>query len=67
VALDQAVAPLAVTIQERFCSKGHGLGLRYGRLIEKQPALQHDPNRLEDVLKVDADEDGVGVMMPPTV
>jgi hypothetical protein len=21
---------------------------------------QHDPNRLEDVLKVDADEDGVG-------
>jgi hypothetical protein len=25
-----------------------------------QPALQHDPNRPEDVLKVDADEDGVG-------
>jgi len=24
------------------------------------PSLQHDPNRLEDVLKVDADEDGVG-------
>jgi hypothetical protein len=24
------------------------------------PALQHDPNRPEDVLKVDADEDGVG-------
>jgi hypothetical protein len=23
-------------------------------------ALQHDPNRPEDVLKVDADEDGVG-------
>jgi phage terminase large subunit len=25
-----------------------------------QPALQHDPNRPEDVLKVDADEDGNG-------
>jgi len=24
------------------------------------PALQHDPNRPEDVLKVDAVEDGVG-------
>jgi len=24
------------------------------------PALQHDPHRPEDVLKVDADEDGVG-------
>jgi hypothetical protein len=24
------------------------------------PTLQHDPNRPEDVLKVDADEDGVG-------
>jgi hypothetical protein len=24
------------------------------------PALQHDPNRPEDVLKVDADEDGAG-------
>ncbi len=23
-------------------------------------AMQHDPNRPEDVLKVDADEDGVG-------
>ena len=31
-----------------------------GRLIETLPALQHDPNRPEDVLKVDADEDGVG-------
>jgi hypothetical protein len=30
------------------------------RLIETLPALQHDPNRPEDVLKVDADEDGVG-------
>ena len=33
---------------------------RCGRLIETLPALQHDPNRPEDVLKVDADEDGVG-------
>ena len=24
------------------------------------PTLQHDPHRPEDVLKVDADEDGVG-------
>jgi hypothetical protein len=24
------------------------------------PSLQHDPNRPEDVLKVNADEDGVG-------
>ena len=29
-------------------------------LIECLPSLQHDPNRPEDVLKVDADEDGVG-------
>jgi phage terminase large subunit len=31
-----------------------------GRLVETLPALQHDPNRPEDVLKVDADEDGTG-------
>jgi phage terminase large subunit len=31
-----------------------------GRLIETLPSLQHDPNRPEDVLKVDADEDGNG-------
>jgi hypothetical protein len=30
------------------------------RLVETLPALQHDPNRPEDVLKVDADEDGFG-------
>ena len=30
------------------------------RLVECLPSLQHDPNRPEDVLKVDADEDGVG-------
>ena len=33
---------------------------RCGRLLETLPGLQHDPNRPEDVLKVDADEDGVG-------
>jgi hypothetical protein len=33
---------------------------RCARLIETLPAMQHDPNRPEDVLKVDADEDGNG-------
>jgi hypothetical protein len=33
---------------------------RCGRLIETLPAMQHDPHRPEDVLKVDCDEDGVG-------
>ena len=33
---------------------------RCGRLVETLPTLQHDPNRPEDVLKVDADEDGMG-------
>jgi hypothetical protein len=33
---------------------------RCARLIETLPALQHDPNRPEDILKVDADEDGNG-------
>ena len=33
---------------------------RCGRLVETLPALQHDPNRPEDVQKVDADEDGIG-------
>ena len=33
---------------------------RCGRLVETLLALQHDPSRPEDVLKVDADEDGVG-------
>jgi hypothetical protein len=33
---------------------------RCGRLVETLPAMQHDPNRPEDVLKVDADEDGNG-------
>ena len=33
---------------------------RCARLIETLPSLQHDPTRPEDVLKVDADEDGFG-------
>ena len=33
---------------------------RRARLAECPPSLQHDPNRPEDVLKVDADEEGVG-------
>jgi phage terminase large subunit len=33
---------------------------RCARLVETLPALQHDPNRPEDVLKVDADEEGIG-------
>jgi len=27
--------------------------------LKTLPSLQHDPNRPEDVLKVDADEDGI--------
>jgi phage terminase large subunit len=33
---------------------------RCARLLECLPSLQHDPNRPEDVLKVDADDEGVG-------
>ena len=33
---------------------------RCARLVDTLPSLQHDPNRPEDVLKVDCDEDGVG-------
>ncbi len=33
---------------------------RCGRLLECLPVLQHDPHRPEDVLKVDADEEGIG-------
>ncbi len=33
---------------------------RCARLVDCLPSLQHDPNRPEDVLKVDADEEGVG-------
>ena len=47
------------------CTDGDGkptmfIHRRCGRLLETLPSLQHDPNRPEDVLKVDADEDGVG-------
>jgi hypothetical protein len=37
---------------------GSQIGL--GRLVETLPTLQHDPNRPEDLLKMDADEEGVG-------
>ena len=33
---------------------------RCARLIETLPALQHDPGRPEDVLKVDVDDEGIG-------
>ena len=33
---------------------------RCAQLIECLPAMQHDPHRPEDVLKVDADEEGLG-------
>lgn len=33
---------------------------RCKRLLDCLPSLQHDPNRPEDVLKVDTDEDGIG-------
>jgi phage terminase large subunit len=33
---------------------------RCGRLVETLPAMQHDPHRPEDGLKVDCDEEGVG-------
>ena len=36
---------------------------RCGRLLETLPALQHDPNRPEDVLKVDAERMGWAEMM----
>jgi hypothetical protein len=33
---------------------------RCGRSLETLPALQHDPNRPEDAMKVDTDESGNG-------
>jgi hypothetical protein len=33
---------------------------RCRRLVEALPSLQHDPNRPEDVLKVDVDDEGNG-------
>ncbi len=53
-------------VLQRLGDADHGIRLRLfihrrcGRLAETLPAMQHDPNRPEDVLKVDADEDGVG-------
>jgi hypothetical protein len=42
------------------CMPYVGYPERCARLVECLPSLQHDPNRPEDVLKVDADEDGNG-------
>lgn len=53
-------------ILHRLGDPANGVALRLfihqrcGRLIETLPAMPHDPNRPEDVLKVDAAEDGVG-------
>jgi hypothetical protein len=33
---------------------------RCARLIETIPLMEHDPNRPEDVLKVNADDEGLG-------
>ena len=54
VAAPPAVMPADAVRPTLFIHK------RCGRLIETLPTLQHDPNRPEDVLKVDADEEGVG-------
>jgi hypothetical protein len=51
-------AVLTGTREER--STTEEVGMRCGRLVETLPGLQHNPNRPEDVLKVDADGDGVG-------
>jgi len=40
--------------------KSAGKVRRCVRLAETLPALRHDPNRPEDVLKVDVDDDGAG-------
>lgn len=53
-------------IQEKLGDVGNGqraklfVHERCGALIESLPALQHDPGRPEDVLKVDCDEEGSG-------
>ncbi len=53
------------TVASQYAT-GHGVPPRLfihercARLVECLPSFQHDPNRPEDVLKVDADEDGVG-------
>jgi phage terminase large subunit len=53
-------------ILSRFGEPGAGIRPRLfihkrcARLLDCIPSLQHDPNRPEDVLKIDADEDGNG-------
>ncbi len=56
----------AARVLELLGDKDHGIDARLKifpsceKLIECLPNLQHDPNRPEDVLKVDIDEDGLG-------
>lgn len=56
----------ASAILTRFGDEEHGIAPtvkihpRCVRLIENIPSMQHDPNRPEDVLKVNADEEGQG-------
>ena len=56
--------PTRASFEVKFpckCSPlGRALGMGESRLLDCLPAMQHDPNRPEDVLKVDADEEGVG-------
>lgn len=53
-------------IQERLGQPNEGIRprlyfhARCSELIESLPVLQHDPNRPEDVLKVDCDDEGEG-------
>jgi len=52
-------------ILQRFGDPGAGIPPRLfihqrcARLAKTLPSLQHDPNRPEDVLKIDADEEGI--------
>ena len=56
----------AARFLELLGDKEHGIEARLKifpaceKLIECVPILQHDPNRPEDVLKVDIDDDGMG-------
>src|SRR5438876_7245226 len=43
-----------------MASRSFSLRRSWRRLLECLPSLQHDPNRPEDVLKVDADKGGDG-------
>jgi hypothetical protein len=53
-----------VTADEKYLAVAKAAGCPADQMLNFEragvPSLQHDPNRPEDVLKVDADEDGVG-------